>query len=650
METPLIERRRLFGNPSRTGAQISPDGRWLSWHAQRDEVLNIWVAPVSDPGGAKPVTAERVRPIRAHFWAPDSQRVLFINDQGGDEDFKLFAVAPEGGKTVTLTPFDKTQTQILKISRSARDRILIGLNNRDPRWHDVHALDLASGGLTLAFENDGLADFLIDQQLNLRGGARPRPDGGVDYHRINDGVVDPSPFSSVDLDDTLTTRPLRYTTDGRTLYWIDARGRDTAALVAEDVASGARTVVAEDPRVDIAGALFNPETGVAEAYPVNYLRSEWIALDPRVGEDLAFLQGALEGDISINSRTDADDFWVVGVDPVTAPPAAYLYDRKARSVAQLYVTRPELADAPLVPLRPYEIRSRDGLVQPSYLTLPPQSEPDAEGRPARPVPMVLLPHGGPWGRDLYGYNPFHQFLANRGYAVLSPNFRGSTGFGRAFMAAGNCEWGAKMHDDLLDAVQWAVEQGITTSDKVAIMGGSYGGYCVLAGLAFTPEVFACGVDIVGPANLNTLLTSIPDYWEAMREQLYKRVGDPRTPDGAALLKERSPLTRADDIKRPLLIGQGANDPRVKQAESDQIVQAMEAKQIPVTYVLFPDEGHGFARPENNIAFLAVAEQFLAQNLGGRAEAYGDDLKGSSMHVPYGAGFAPGLAEAMTEPA
>jgi dipeptidyl aminopeptidase/acylaminoacyl peptidase len=416
------------------------------------------------------------------------------------------------------------------------------------------------------------------------------------------------------------------------------------------VASGARTVLAEDPRVDIAGALFNPETGIAEAYPVNYLRSEWVALDPRVGEDLAFLQGALEGDISINSRTDADDFWVVGVDPVTAPPAAYLYDRKARSVTQLYVTRPELADAPLVPLRPHEIRSRDGLVQPSYLTLPPQSEPDAEGRPVRPVPMVLLPHGGPWGRDLYGYNPFHQFLANRGSAVLSPNFRGSTGFGRAFMAAGNCEWGAKMHDDLLDAVQWAVEQGITTSDKVAIMGGSYGGYCVLAGLAFTPEVFACGVDIVGPANLNTLLTSIPDYWEAMREQLYKRVGDPRTPDGAALLKERSPLTRADDIKRPLLIGQGANDPRVKQAESDQIVQAMEAKQIPGTYVLFPDEGHGFARPENNIAFLAVAEQFLAQNLGGRAEAYGDDLKGSSMHVPYGAGFAPGLTEALKEAA
>jgi dipeptidyl aminopeptidase/acylaminoacyl peptidase len=650
METPLIERRRLFGNPSRAGAQISPDGRWLSWHAPRDEVLNIWVAPVSDPSAAKPVTAERVRPIRAHYWAPDSAQVLFINDKGGDENFKLYGVAPTGGETRTLTPFDETQARIQSMSRLVKDRILLALNNRDARWHDLHELDLATGALTLVFQNDGFADFLVDRRLRLCGGARPRPDGGVDYHRIKDGVVDPSPFSSVDLDDTLTTNPLRYTTDGRTLYWLDARERDTAALIAEDVASGARTVVADDPRVDIAGALFNPQTGVAEAYPVNYLRSEWVALDPHVGEDLAFLKGALEGDISIASRTDADDVWVVGVDPVIAPPAAYLYDRKARRVTQLYVTRPELADAPLVALRPVEIRSRDGLVQPSYLTLPSQSEPDVQGRPARPVPMVLLPHGGPWGRGLSGYNPFHQFLANRGYAVLSPNFRGSTGFGRAFMAAGNREWGAKMHDDLLDAVQWAVEQKITTADKVAIMGGSYGGYCVLAGLAFTPEVFACGVDIVGPANLNTLLTSIPDYWEAMREQLYQRVGDPRTPDGAALLKERSPLTRAEDIRRPLLIGQGANDPRVKQAESDQIVQAMEARQIPVTYVLFPDEGHGFARPENNIAFLAVAENFLARTLGGRAETYGDDLKGSSMVVPHGAGFAPGLAEAMTEPA
>jgi dipeptidyl aminopeptidase/acylaminoacyl peptidase len=646
METPLIERRRLFGNPSRTGAHVSPDGRWLSWLAPRDGVMNVWTARVGAPNASQPVTNERVRPIRAYFWSPDSAQLLFINDQGGDENFKLYGVAPTGGETRTLTPFDKTQTQILKVSRSVPDRILLGLNNRDSRWHDVHSLDLASGALSLVMQNDGFADFLVDQSLALRGGIRPRPDGGLDYHRIDAGAVAPEPFMTVSFDDSMTTHPLRYTADGRTLYWIDSRDRDTSVLVAEDVASGARTVLAEDARFDIDTVLFNPATGAAEAYAANYLRMEWTALDPAVEGDLAFLKGAVEGDISIQSRSDDDDLWVLGVDPVTAPPAAYLYDRRKREVTQLYVTRPELAGAPLQPMRPVEITSRDGLVQVSYLTLPAASAPDAQGRPTKPAPMVLFPHGGPWGRDVYGYNPFHQFLANRGYAVLSPNFRGSTGFGKPFLAAGDLEWGAAMHDDLLDAVQWAVDQGITTAAQVGIMGGSYGGYCVLAGLAFTPEAFACGVDIVGPSNLNTLLTSIPDYWEPMRVQLYKRVGDPRTPDGAALLKARSPLTRAEDIRRPLLIGQGANDPRVKQAESDQIVQAMEAKQIPVTYVLFPDEGHGFARPENNIAFLAIAEHFLARNLGGRAEAYGEDLKGSSMVVPHGAGFAPGLREAI----
>jgi dipeptidyl aminopeptidase/acylaminoacyl peptidase len=439
---------------------------------------------------------------------------------------------------------------------------------------------------------------------------------------------------------------MRYTADGKTLYWIDSRGRDTAALIAQDVASGVRTVLAEDPRVDIAGAMFNPLTGRAEAYPTTYLTTEWIALDPGVKADLDFLQDALKGEISINSRTHADDLWLVGVDPVTSPPAAYLYERAGRKLTQLYLTRPELAAATLAAMYPVEIRSRDGLVQPSYLTLPPGSDPDGDGRPKSPVPLVLLPHGGPWARDAYGYNPLHQFLANRGYAVLSPNFRSSTGFGKAFLAAGYLEWGATMQDDLTDAVNWAVEQGITTADKVAIMGGSYGGYAVLAGLAFTPEVYTCGVDIVGPSNLLTLLSSIPAYWEAGRIQLYKRVGDPTTPEGKALLEARSPLTRAEAIVRPLLIGQGANDPRVKQAESDQIVAAMQAKSIPVTYVLFPDEGHGFARPENNIAFFATAEHFLAACLGGRTEPFGDTLKASSMTVPDGAEFAPGLKAAL----
>jgi dipeptidyl aminopeptidase/acylaminoacyl peptidase len=463
---------------------------------------------------------------------------------------------------------------------------------------------------------------------------------------IRDGTASTEPFETVPFDDAMTSRALRYSTDGATLYWIDARGRDKAALIAQDVASGVRTLIAEDPRADIPDVLFNPETGEPEAYLSAYLDYAWSPLGPEVEGDLALLRRELGAGFLIASRTHADDVWIVASDPVTEPPAYHLYNRRTRALAELFVTRPELAGASLVDMRGVEIRSRDGLVQPSYLTLPPGSDPDGRGRPAAPVPMVLVPHGGPWGRDMRGFNPYHQLLANRGYAVLSPNFRGSTGFGKAHLEAGNLQWGAKMHDDLIDAVEWAIEQGIAERGKVGILGGSYGGYSVLAGLAFTPEAFACGVDLVGPSNLETLLATTPSYWEAMREQLFLRVGDLRTEEGRVLLKARSPLTHAGDIRRPLLIGQGANDPRVKQAESDQIVAAMREHGIPVTYVLFPDEGHGFARPENNIAFVAVSEHFLAQNLGGRAESYGDAFEGSSITVPYGEAFAPGLERAM----
>ena len=643
--TPLIERARLFGNPSRAGGQISPDGRWLSWLAPREGVLNVWTAPTSDPAAASVVTCETARPIRSYFWSPDSARILYVNDVGGDENFRLFSAPPGGGATATLTPFERTQVQVLKVSRRRKDRILIGLNNRDPRWHDVHALDLATGALTLLFENDGFAGFVVDEDLAIRLGVRPRPDGGVDYYAIAGDAVASAPRLTVAFEDAATTGPLGYTADGATLYWTDSRGRDTGALIAETTASGARTVLAADPRVDIQRVLFEPVTRRIQAYGATWLTTRWTALDPQVQADLDFLQANLEGEIAVQSHTDADDMWIVGVDPVIRPPEAWLYERAGRRLTRLYVTRPELDGAPLAAMRPVEIASRDGLVQVSYLTLPHGAD-RGDGRPRAPLPLVRIPHGGPWARDLMGYDPFHQFLANRGYAVLSPNFRGSTGFGKAHLAAGHLEWGGRMHDDLIDAVNWAIAEGVADAGKVAILGGSYGGYAVLAALAFTPDVFACGVDIVGPSNLVTLLASMPEYWEAMRVQMYRRVGDPTTPDGLALLKARSPLTRAEAIRRPLLIGQGANDPRVKQAESDQIVQAMQARSIPVTYVLFPDEGHGFARPENNIAFLALAEQFLAAHLGGRAEPFGEALKPSSMTVPAGAEFAPGLRAAL----
>jgi dipeptidyl aminopeptidase/acylaminoacyl peptidase len=338
--------------------------------------------------------------------------------------------------------------------------------------------------------------------------------------------------------------------------------------------------------------------------------------------------------------------WVVGAADADRPSSTYLYDRQAKKLTKLFDSRPALAGLPLSPMQTLEIKSRDGLTLPSYLTLPPGSDSNGDGRPDKAVPMVLLVHGGPWGRDGYGFNGYHQWLANRGYAVMSVNFRASTGFGKKFLAAGNGAWGREMHNDLLDAVDWAVKNGITTDDKVAIMGGSYGGYATLAGMAFTPTEFACGVAIVAPSNLNTLLASIPAYWEAGRAQLYGRMADPNTEAGKAWLRERSPLFSADKIQRPLLIGQGANDPRVKQAEADQIVDAMRSRNIPVTYVLFPDEGHGFARPVNNIAFNAVTENFLSKCLGGRAEPIGDTLAKSTAKVPHGAEFAPGLQEAM----
>ncbi|MGA1770328.1 MAG: S9 family peptidase [Steroidobacteraceae bacterium] len=643
---PLIERSKLFGNPSRSGAQLSPDGRWLSWLAPREGVMNVWVAAVADLEQARPLTDSKDRPIRMQFWAPDSSMVMYIQDKGGDENFLLYGIEVGSGKERNLTPFDKTRVQLVASSPIVTDRILVGLNNRDERWHDVHSLELATGKLTEIIRGDGYAGFLADANLDLRMALRPNAAGGYDFFRVKAREVEAEPFATTTLEDSLTTQPAGFTTDGKTLYWIDSRGRDTAALVAQDVATGETQVLGSSDRADVGGAMSNPRTGKVEAYAVTYLREEWIALDEKIGADLAWLREQLAGDVAVTSRTDDDRLWTVAVDPVVASPSVHLFDREKRTLRQLYVSRPELAGAPLQPMHPREIVARDGLTLTAYLTLPPGSDPDGDGVPADPVPMVLLVHGGPWARDDYGYNGYHQWLANRGYAVLSVNFRGSTGFGKAFISAGDLQWGRKMHDDLIDAVEWAAGEGVARRDQVAIMGGSYGGYATLAGLAFTPTDFACGVDIVGPSNLETLLQTIPPYWTAVVEQFHQRMGNPNTEEGRALLRERSPLYSAGNIVRPLLIGQGANDPRVKQAESDQIVDAMRERKIPVTYVLFPDEGHGFARPENNIAFNAVTENFLAGCLKGRSEPIGATVKSSTAQVLEGADFTPGLADAL----
>lgn len=641
----LIGRDALFGNPERANLQISPDGRHLAWIAPVDGVLNVWTAPAGDLAAARAVTRDTARGIRSYFWAYRPDTLLYLRDSGGDEDFHLHAVDLASGHSRDLTPFAKTTAQVVAVSPAQPDSVLVGMNDRDPQWHDLYRVDLASGERTLVEENhERIARYLADSGYALRYATRSRADGGSELlRRLGTGWVlqEEIPF-----EDSLTTAPLALTEDGGTLYLIDSRERNTAAMLALDTASGERRLLHEDPRADIAGGMLHPRTGALEAVSINYLREEWTPLDPAIRADLERLRAIGEGEFSVTSRTLDDRVWTVAWSAAEAPTVYYLYDREAGRLERLFSARPALEGKPLVPMWPQEIPARDGLTLVSYLTLPAHADPDGTGKARATVPLVLLVHGGPWARDVYGYSSYGQWLANRGYAVLAVNYRGSTGFGKAFTNAGNGEWAAKMHDDLLDAVEWAVAEGITTRGQVAIMGGSYGGYATLVGLSFTPDVFACGVDIVGPSNLNTLMETVPPYWASFFEQLALRVGDPRTEEGRALLAERSPLSRAGAIRKPLLIGQGANDPRVKQAESDQIVAAMQANGIPVTYVLFPDEGHGFARPENNKSFNAIAEGFLAACLGGRAEPIGSDLAGSSTTVPAGAELVRGLAEAL----
>ena len=644
--TELIARDALFGNPERANVQISPDGKYLSWVAAVDGVLNVWVAPADNPSQARAVTQDKARGIRSYFWSYQPDTLLYLRDSGGDEDFHLYAVDLKTGQAKDLTPFPKTTAQVAGVSPKHPGTILVGMNDRDAQWHDIYKVDLASGNRTLLEKNDAqIAGYIADADYTLKYAQRSRPDGGADVLRRGaNGAWEK--FDDIPFEDVLTTSPGGLTLDGKTLYFTDSRGRNTAALFAIDVASGKRTLVLEDARADVGGTLADPATGKVQAVSVDYLRDEWKVVDPAIRADLEKLEAIGPGDVSVNTRTLDDKTWIVAYSAAEAPLVYYRYDRGAGTLTKLFSARPKLEGKPLVPQWPVEIASRDNKTLVSYLTLPRSADANNDGKADAPVPLVLLVHGGPWARDSYGYGGYNQWLANRGYAVLSVNFRGSTGFGKDFTNAGNGEWAGKMHDDLIDAVQWAVKQGVTTQDQVAIMGGSYGGYATLAGLTFTPDAFACGVDIVGPSNLNTLLSTVPPYWASFFEQLAKRMGDPRTDAGKKWLTERSPLTRADQIKKPLLIGQGANDPRVKQAESDQIVKAMQAKNIPVTYVLFPDEGHGFARPENNKAFNAVTEGFLAQCLGGRAEPIGKDFTGSSISVPVGADGVPGLAEAL----
>lgn len=649
MQAKLIPREVLFGNPDRVSPQISPDGSKLAWLAEKNGVLNVFVAPVGKLDQARAVTDDKDRGIRIYYWAYTSDHVLYLQDKGGDENWRVYVTNVDTAETRDLTPLPGVQARIQEVSHKAPNDILIALNDRPPhQLHDIYRVNILTGEKTLVQRNDeGFVGYLTDDDYAVRFGAKMTPDGGQELLKRDGDAWET--FITIPPADALTTGPRGFNEDGTILYMSDSRDRDTAAVVSVNLKTGQELILSADPKADAGEMLVNPQTKVVEAVAYNYLTQQWDITHRDVAPDFAYLRTVAKGELNITSRSHDNQHWIVAYVQSDGPVRYYHYDRsdpENLKAAFLFTNRSDLENEPLVPMHPLIIKTRDGLDMVSYLTLPPGSDPDNNARPDKPVPMVLFVHGGPWARDEWGYNPYHQWLANRGYAVLSVNFRSSTGFGKSFINAGNLEWGRKMQDDLTDAVKWAVKEKIAKGDKVAIMGGSYGGYATLAGLTFTPEVYACGVDIVGPSNLVTLLKSIPPYWKPMLDVFATRVGDYRTESGEKLLQERSPLTFVDRIGRPLLIGQGANDPRVKQAESDQIVEAMHKKQIPVTYVLFPDEGHGFAKPENRIAFNAVAEAFLAQHLGGRAEPFGDAFKGASITVPAGADQVPQLAQSL----
>jgi dipeptidyl aminopeptidase/acylaminoacyl peptidase len=645
-DVPLIPRKAFFGNPEKAHARLSPDGKQLAFLAPLDGVLNIWVGPVKDIEKAMAVTKEKGRPIRGFSWTYTSKQILYSQDKDGDEDFHIYAVQLESGDIKDLTPIEKINAQIEGVSEKFPEEILVGINDRGERqYHDIYRINIATGEKKLVLENPGMAGFLIDDDYRVRFAVDYTPDAGqVIMKPDDDGKW--QEWIKISSTDAMTTSPAGFDKTGDILYMLDSRGRNTAALKSIDLKSGEEKLVAENAKADLSGVMAHPTEKTIQAVSFTYEKTEWQVIDKSIQPDLDYLKSVNDGELIVTSRTLDDKFWNVAFMQDDGPVKFYIYDRDAKKADYLFTSQPALEKLPLVKMHPVVIKSRDGLNLVSYLSLPKASDPENTGHPAQPLPMILNVHGGPWARDDWGYDPEHQMFANRGYAVLSVNYRGSTGFGKEFINAANKEWAGKMHDDLIDAVKWAIEEKIAQKDKIAITGGSYGGYATLVGLTFTPEVFACGVDSVGPSNLISLMNNPPPYWMPFMPVMKERVGDWETEEGRKFLESRSPLFKADKIIKPLLICQGAKDPRVKQQEADQIVHAMNEKKIPVTYMLYPQEGHGLARPENRFAFYAVQEAFLAENLGGRFEPIGDAFDGAVLTVPSGAADVPGLEEGL----
>lgn len=607
-EPKLIPREVLFGNPEKASPKISPDGKMLAYLAPDQGVRNVWVRTIGKKDD-RVVTSDRKRGISIYFWQPDSRHILYLQDVGGSEDFHVYQTSVASKETRDLTPFDGVRAQIVSVEPEIPDQVLVALNRRDKRFFDVHRLNFKTGELQLDTQNPGdVAGWTADNAMQLRAATVYVPGGGQEI-RIRETTGSRwKTFQKWGPEET-PGGAVAFSPDNKALWVISSVDANAARLIEVDVASGKTKVLAQDPQYDLSGAMVHPKKKTLEAVRFIRAKGEWQVIDKSIEPDFKVLRKVREGDFSVISRDLADKTWIVSYTTDIGPVYYYTYDRASRKASFLFSNRPALEKYELAKMEPISFKARDGMTLYGYLTMPVGVK--------KKAPMVLLVHGGPWGRDVWGFNSIVQMLANRGYGVLQVNFRGSAGYGKEYMNAGDREWAGKMHDDLVDGKRWAIQQGYANPEKVAIMGGSYGGYATLVGLTFTPDEFACGVDIVGPSNLFTLLSTIPPYWTTIKAMFERRVGS--TEKDADFLRSRSPLFKAHQIKKPLLIGQGANDPRVKQAESDQIVKAMRDKNIPVTYILFPDEGHGFVRPENNLRFMAAADQFLAKCLGGRYE-------------------------------
>ncbi len=622
---PLIPRDVLFGNPERTRPSISPDGKRLAWLAPDNKnVLQVWVKTIGK-SDEHIVTSDKKRGIRQYAWAENNRTLLYLQDNDGDENFHLYGVDLEANSVQDYTPTPGTRSEILAVDPSFPEEILVSSNQRNRELFDVYRLNLKTGTLTLDTKNPGdVSEFKADPKLQIRAAQIITPDGGKEI-RIRDSASSPwKTWLKVGSSEILNF--VDFAIDGQSAILNSSIGADTSRIVIRSIKTNKEKVLANNREVDAEEVVIQPKTHLVQAVSFAPGRTRWVIVSPSVQADFSALLKLYNGDFTIVNRDAADQNWLVAYTSDVAGDRYYLWDRTKKQGSLLFVTRPKLENLALAHTEPVLFDARDGLKLHGYLTLP-------VGIPERKLPMVLFVHGGPWYRDTWGFNPSVQWFANRGYAVLQVNYRGSTGYGKTFLSAGNKQWGLKMHNDLIDAVDWVSSTGLVDSKKVAIYGGSYGGYAALAGVTFTPKVFACAVDIVGPSNLKTLIANFPAYWQTDRAIWNTRTGNIDDPKDAELLKNASPLFKADQIIKPLLIGQGANDPRVTKIESEQIVSAIEKNGGKVTYVLYSDEGHGFARPENKIDFNARAEKFLAENLGGRYEPLsGEKIPGSTAVV------------------